>query len=92
MIRDVISARTAESDEQAVRVLVKALDEYYGTPCEKVRHQQEVEKLERDRALLIDALRDVLDIYPADLCADSDVVRSVIDKAFAALEAMAGEA
>ncbi|MCU0970425.1 MAG: hypothetical protein MUF57_01195 [Gammaproteobacteria bacterium] len=74
---------TYESDEQAVRVLVKALDEYYGTPCEKIRHQQEVEKLERDRARLIDALRAVVEVPPG-----SAGMAVMLDRARAVLKAV----
>lgn len=54
----------AEAAEERVRQLVTALDAQHGTPCEQIRHQQEVEALEERVRVLEKALAPVIAALP----------------------------
>jgi chromosome segregation ATPase len=39
--------------ETKYRDLTVLMDQHYGTPCEQIRHQQEIDELQAERALLV---------------------------------------
>jgi hypothetical protein len=79
---NVIYRRWAEAEIERLRArvseLVTLLADHYGTPCEQIRHQQEIERLREARD---DAEGRYLAVYEAKCLVDAEVerLRSVIE-------------
>ncbi len=77
-------AERAEAEIERLRArvseLVMALDRQLGTPCEQIRHQQEVEKLEAVNAELLAALKEIA-VHTNSIERAQKIARAVIARA-----------